>query len=188
MTEASDAQLVRRVLAGETRAFGQLVGRYEDQMLAYVRYMGFSEADALDLVQDAMVRAFRHLRRCGDPSRFDGWLFKIVSNVCKTAGRKASRRTLEPLQSLRSVLPSEDARPDEIAERSRTRDHVRRALAAIPHDQREALVLMYLEGRSVREIHEITGASPSAVKMRLKRGREALKDELEPLFIEPDGS
>jgi RNA polymerase sigma-70 factor (ECF subfamily) len=188
MTDASDAELVGKVLAGETRAFGHLVDRYQDQMLAYARYMGFSEADSLDLVQDSMVRAFRHLGRCGDPTRFDGWLFKIVSNVCKTAGRKASRRRSEPLQPLGSFLRSEAARPDELAESSWMRERVRQALATVPHDQREALVLMYLEGLSVAEIHEVTGASPSAIKMRLKRGREALKGELEPLFTEVDES
>ena len=188
MTDASDAELVGRVLSGETSAFGHLVDRYQDQMLAYVRYMGFSEADSLDLLQDAMVRAYRHLGRCGDPTRFDGWLFKIVSNVCKTAGRKAARRRSEPLQPLSAVIRSEAARPDEVAETSWTRDRVREALSTIPHEQREALVLMYLEGLSVAEIHEVTGASPSAIKMRLKRGREALKSELEPVFTEAEES
>jgi RNA polymerase sigma-70 factor (ECF subfamily) len=57
-------------------------------------------------------------------------------------------------------------------------------LRIIPNEQREALVLMYLEGRSVGEISDMTGASPSAVKMRLKRGRERLKAELAPLVSE----
>ncbi len=61
---------------------------------------------------------------------------------------------------------------------------MRRALDSVPADQREALVLMYLQGLSVSEIEELTGASRSAIKMRLMRGREALKRELEPLFGE----
>ena len=64
------------------------------------------------------------------------------------------------------------------------KERVRAALDTVPSDQREALVLMYLQGHSVKEIEELTGASRSAVKMRLKRGREALKRELEPLFSE----
>ncbi len=184
MTEAPDATLVAQVLAGDSGSFGHLVDRYQDQMLAYVVYMGFSEADALDVVQEALVRAFRHLARCGDPERFDGWLFRIVSNVCKTHATRDARRRTEPLEAFRSSIESPAPRPDEAADLSWTREQVRSALGTIPHDQREALVLMYLQGLSVSEISDATGASASAVKMRLKRGREALRYELEHLFRE----
>ena len=76
-----------------------LVTRHQDRMLAYARYMGFEDAQARDLVQDAFVRAYRHLRRCGDPERFSGWLFKILSNLCRTAGSKRSRRATDPLDT-----------------------------------------------------------------------------------------
>ena len=184
MTDASDAVLVGKVLAGDTHVFGRLVERYQDQMLAYVIYMGFSEPEALDVVQESLVRAFRHLERCGDPERFDGWLFKIVSNVSKTHATRAAKRRTEPLESYGASMEATEARPDEEAEASWTREQVRRALDSVPHDQREALVLMYLQDLSVSEICEATGASASAVKMRLKRGREALRRELEPLFEE----
>ncbi len=184
MTDASDGALVAQVLSGHRNAFGTLVDRYQDQMLAYVRHMGFGEAEACDVVQDSFVRAFRHLGRCGDRDRFAGWLFKIVSNLCRTAGSTNARRRTEPLDPHGPTLVSELPGPDEQMEASWTRDRVRTALDTVPPDQREALVLMYLLGHSVTEIEGLTGASRSAVKMRLKRGREALKRELEPLFSE----
>jgi RNA polymerase sigma-70 factor (ECF subfamily) len=185
MTETTpDGLLVARALAGERHAFGLLVTRHQDRMLAYAKYMGFGDDQASDLVQDAFVRAYRHLRRCGDPDRFAGWLFKILSNLCRTAGSKRSRSATEPLETLRGTLRSDDPKPDEIAERNSMRDKVRAALDAVPPDQREALVLMYLQGYSVTELEELTGASASAVKMRLKRGRDALRVELGPLFAE----
>jgi len=184
MTETSDGALVARTLAGERQAFGVLVTRHQDRMLAYAKYMGFSDAQASDLVQDAFVRAFRHLKRCGDPERFAGWLFRILSNLCRTAGAKRKRRSMQPLEEVGAALPSDEPTPEEAAEASWLRDKVREALDEVPEDQREALVLMYLQGYSVSEIEELTGASTSAVKMRLKRGREALKAELEPLFME----
>jgi RNA polymerase sigma-70 factor (ECF subfamily) len=183
MAETSDGVLVARALAGERQAFGVLVTRHQDRMLAYARYMGFGEAQASDLVQDAFVRAYRHLRRCGDPERFNGWLFKILSNLCRTAGAKRSRRRMERLETV-SQFASDAPTPDEAAEASWTKAQVRAALDSIPADQREALVLMYLQGCSVAEIEELTGASASAVKMRLKRGRDALRAELEPFFSE----
>jgi RNA polymerase sigma-70 factor (ECF subfamily) len=184
LSQASDGALVARVLAGERQAFGGLVERYQDRMIAYVRYMGFDEAEAHDLAQDAFVRAFRHLRRCGEPERFAGWLFKIVSNVCRTAGARSARRAAEPLDTHAGSLVANDPRPDEEAEATWLRHQVRAALDGIAPDQREALVLMYLQGHSVSEIEELTGASSSAIKMRLKRGREALKAQLGPLLSE----
>ena len=183
MAETSDGDLVARALAGERQAFGVLVTRHQDRMLAYARYMGFGDAQASDLVQDAFVRAFKHLRRCGEPERFAGWLFKILSNLCRTAGSKRSKRRTEPLD-VAARYASEDPTPDAVAEASWKREQIREALDAIPADQREALVLMYLQGYSVTEIEEMTGASSSAVKMRLKRGRDALRAELEPFFSE----
>ena len=184
MTDTSDSALVAQVLSGRRDAFGTLVERYQDQMLGYVKYMGIGEAEACDVVQDAFVRAFRHLGRCGEPDRFAGWLFKIVSNLCRTAGSRNSRRRSESLEPHGSTLVSELPGPDEQMEANWAKERVRAALDTVPSDQREALVLMYLQGHSVKEIEELTGASPSAIKMRLKRGREALKRELEPLFSE----
>lgn len=186
MTDASDGVLVAQVLSGQRHVFGKLVDRYQDQLLAYVKYMGFDEADACDVVQDGFVRAFRHLGRCGEPDRFGGWLFKIVRNLCKTAGTKQARRRVEPLETLAPVLQSDAPRPDELAEASWAKERVRDALDSVPTDQREALVLMYMQELTVSEIEGVTGASRSAIKMRLKRGREALKRELGPLFSESE--
>ncbi len=188
MTDTSDSALVARVLSGNRDAFGTLVERYQDQMLAYVKYMGFGEPEACDVVQDAFVRAFRHLGRCGEPDRFAGWLFKIVSNLCRTTGSRNSRWRWESLDPDGPTLVSKLPGPDEQMEANWTKERVRAALDTVPADQREALVLMYLQGHSVKDIEALTGASRSAIKMRLKRGREALRRELEPLFSEVHGS
>lgn len=184
MTDLSDAAIVARVLSGQTDAFGVLVKRHQDSLVAYARHMGFDDATAHDIVQDGFVRAFRHLQRCGDPDRFDGWVFTIVSNLCRTVGKKRSRRVSEDLEAHADHLEAEGPGPDERAEAGIVRVHVRRALDSVPAEQREAIVLMYLHGHSVREIAERTDSSVSAVKMRLKRGREALKQELEPFMAE----
>ena len=184
MTDTSDEALVRRVLGGEVDAFGVLVDRYQDRMMRYVRHMGFTGPEAEDLVQDAFVRGFRHLKRCGDPSRFGGWLFRIVSNLCKTAGRKKAARVTVTDHDGIGRIPGGGGSPEDHAEARAVQEKVREALETLPEDMREALVLMYLEGMSVNGIVDLTGASPSAVKMRLKRGRDALKDQLAPLVQE----
>ena len=123
-------------------------------------------------------------KHADDPSRFDGWLFKIVSNVCRTTGRSRARRATEPLDFHGSELASDLPGPDERLEAKSVAEQVRAALDAVSPEHREVLVLLYLQDRSVAEISEMTGASPSAIKMRLKRGREALKARLAPLFQE----
>ena len=184
MNDWSDADVVERVLSGNRDAFGVLVERYQDQMLAYVKYMGFDDATAYDVVQDGFVRAFRHLGRCGDPERFDGWLFRIVANLCRTVGKRRSKRSMEALDDHRQTLVSEEPTPHERAEDLDVQARVASALDTLPEDQREALVLMYLQGYSVSDISDLTGASESAVKMRLKRGRDALKERLGSYFTE----
>ena len=184
MADTSDGTLVARALAGERHAFGLLVTRHQDRMLAYAKYMGFGDAQAQDLVQDAFIRSYRHLRRCGDPDRFSGWLFKILSNLCRTAGSRRARHAVRAMEPLEAGLVSDAPGPDAAAETNQTKEMVRTALDAVPPDQREVLVLMYLQGYSVTEIEELTGASRSAVKMRLLRAREALRAELEPLYAE----
>lgn len=175
---------MKRVLGGDREAFGVLVERHQDRMFAYARHMGFGPADAGDIVQDGFVRAFRHLRRCGDPERFSGWLFRIVSNLCRTAATRTAKRTADPLQDHSASLPSSLPDPEERMQATWTRERVREALQTVPSDHREALVLRYIEGYSVAEIQALTGASSSAVKMRLKRGRDALHRALAPLFVE----
>ena len=179
MRSLSDRELVERTRGGDRDAFGFLVDRYQDALFRYVLHMGFGEADARDILQNAFVRAFRHLGRCGDPDRFDGWLFKITANLCRTEGRKAGKRTMTPLESV--TLETERPGPAEAAEAASARSRIREVLETLPEDQREAVVLFYMQGMGVSEVAEAVGASRSAVKMRLMRARESLKAELEPL-------
>jgi RNA polymerase sigma-70 factor (ECF subfamily) len=179
MHTLSDKELVERARAGNRGAFGTLVERYQDPLFRYARHMGFGEADARDILQDAFVRAFRHLERCGDPDRFDGWLFKITANLCRTAASKGANREEHGLDEV--MLLETDPDPAEVAEAASRRRRIKAALEDLPADQREATVLFYIQGYGVREIAELADASQSAIKMRLKRARESLKAALGPL-------
>ncbi|UCC26506.1 MAG: sigma-70 family RNA polymerase sigma factor [Gemmatimonadales bacterium] len=179
MQTLSDRELVERARSGSHDAFGALVERYQDPLFRYARHMGFAEADARDILQDAFIRAFRHLDRCSDPDRFDGWLFKITANLCRTAASKGANRDEHGLEEVMLLETNPD--PETAAEASSRRRRIRAALAELPEDQRQATVLFYLEGYGVKEIAERAEASPSAIKMRLKRARESLKAALRPL-------
>src|SRR5207247_611694 len=89
---ASDGDLVRRVLAGDTGAYAALVARYRDRLGRYAVHMLGDRQDAEEALQDAFVRAYRSLARCDDPERFGAWLYGILVNRCRTTGGRAARR------------------------------------------------------------------------------------------------
>ena len=177
----TDAEIIQQVLDGDVEAFGVLVDRYQGEFAAYAKYMTGSEDEAADVVQESLVRAYRSLRRCRERRNFKGWLFRIVSNQCKTHLRRRRRHVEVLSETEHEVVAPDDTAANVDAEELRRGVH--EALQDLPEDQREALVLRYVDGLGVQEIAELVGAGVSAVKMRLLRAREALRDRFEGVEI-----
>jgi len=169
---ASDGELVRRVRAGDTGAYTALVARYRDRLGRYAVHMLGDREDAEEALQDAFVRGYRSLARCDDPERFGAWLYGILVNRCRTAGARAARRgrlfVRDDAALTRAPLPSP-------AERAEWDDTVRRALARLAPEYREAFLLKHIEDLEYDEMARLTGAGISALKMRVKRAREQLQ-------------
>jgi RNA polymerase sigma-70 factor, ECF subfamily len=178
----TDAEIIAKVLGGDTDLFGVLVERYSNEFARYAKYMTGSEDDAADAIQDSLVRAYRSLRRCHDRMNFKGWLFRIVSNQCKTHLTRRRRRSTEPLSDEAISVPSA-ADPVGDAETADVRRKVHEALQQLPTEQREVLVLKYVEGLSLPEMAEILSAGVSALKMRLLRARRELLSKLEGVAL-----
>jgi len=173
--EPSDAELVRRVRAGDTVAYGALVSRSRDRLGRYAVHMIGDREDAEEALQDSFVRAYRSLARCDDPARFGAWLYGILVNRCRTTGARAARR--------RRMFVHDAQALDGAAHTDRTdhldwTDAVDRALARLAPDYREAFLLKHVEDLEYEEIAELTGAGVSALKMRVKRAREQLQKYL----------
>lgn len=177
MHEPLDGAVVRRVLAGDVGAYAVLVGRHRDRLYRFAVRMLGSREEAEEAVQDAFVRAFRSLRHCRDPERFEGWLFRILANRCRTRGRRRHRyeATFVPNTAALARAPAPTEPAGDSAEWSAA---VGEALLALPADQREAFLLKYVEERSYEEMAELTGAGVSALKMRVKRAAERLRERL----------
>jgi RNA polymerase sigma-70 factor (ECF subfamily) len=164
--------LVRRVREGDAAAYAVLVARYRNRLGRYATHMLGDREEAEEAVQDAFVRGFRALGRCDDDERFGAWLFGILVNRCRTAGRRAARRQRmfvhdeALLATATAPSPAEEAELDEL---------VRRALDRLPIAQRETFLLKFVEEQEYEEMARITGASVSALKMRVKRAREELR-------------
>lgn len=175
----TDATLIHRTLGGDTRAFAALVERYRDRAARYaVRMLGDPD-DAEEALQDAFLRAYRSLDRCESPDRFGSWLFSILINRCRTSGARATRRARTFVRDEAGALGVAETHP---AERSAWQEEIDRALARLDGDQREAFLLKHVEELSYEEMSELTGVGVSALKMRVKRACDRLRELLQEVY------
>jgi RNA polymerase sigma-70 factor (ECF subfamily) len=178
----TDAALVRRVLAGDGGAYGILVDRHYERCARYAWHMLGNREDAEEAVQDAFVRAYRSLGRYEERERFGAWVLRIVVNRCRTAGSRRQRRerVFAPLDDVAlEVNRAAGTSGEHEAERAAWREEIELALAQLAPEQREAFLLKHVEELSYEEMAAITGAGISALKMRVKRACERLRDLLE---------
>ena len=191
-----DATLLREHVAGDPDAFGVLFPRHRDRLWAVaLRTMGNRE-DAADGLQDGLVAAYRRAGSYRGEAAVTTWLHRVVVNACLDRLRAAKVRRAEPLpddlderldrgSASTSTPGSED--PAELAVAHERRRAVLDALAALPTDQRVALVLVDLEGNSVADAAAMLGCAEGTVKSRCSRGRARLARRLEGLLAEPTG-
>jgi RNA polymerase sigma-70 factor, ECF subfamily len=173
----SDEELADAFHGGDDDAFAVLYERHRRSLFVFVvRMLGSAEA-AADLVQDAFLGIYERRRELRGLRSFRGWLFTVGRNRCLSLLRE--RKTHERLVA--GVDPGPQARgPAATLESEEESRRVRRALAEMPPEHREVLVLREYQELSYREIAEITGASEGAVKSRLFRARQSLAGMLRP--------
>lgn len=170
-----DATLVLRTLNGAREAFGELVTRYQRPLYRHALGLGLDHDTAVDLVQDACVKAWSRLADCRDPAAFRAWLFRILRNLCLDH-HKDRRRQAVSLSTLPEAVEIVD--PGTLGD-GVTHLALRAALHAVPPMLREAFLLKHDAGYSYDEIAAIVAATPSAVKMRVHRARELLREHLD---------
>lgn len=169
---SGDAEFVRRVRAGDQAAYAVLVARYRTRLGRYAMHMLGDRDDAEEALQDAFVRAYRSIARCTDDAKFGAWLFGILVNRCRTAGRRAARRQRMFVRDDASLARAAAAEPPEAPDWDVT---VRRALDRLVPALREAFLLKHVEELEYEEMAQLTGAKVSALKMRVLRAREQLR-------------
>ena len=189
----SDGALVEKVIGGERTAFDELVRRYQRQAVAVsYRLLGNSH-DALEVTQDAFIKAFSSLATLQKPEAFGGWLMRIVSNLSLNYRRSRKTRSQLPLDDL--LGPTERAQQAEAAGgssdwMSQSGDPVhllaseemgrklQAALAQLPEKQRMAIVMFTIEEMPQKQVAEALNCSVEAVKWHVFQGRKKLKDLL----------
>ena len=177
-TAAERNLLVRAAQRGDVPSFAALLDAYYARCLRFALHMLGSRADAEDAVQDTFVRVHRALPTYVEREAFEPWLFRILANRCRTAGRRERRRAAVLEFGEVPEHPS-DSRLDESFA---WREEIACALATLPAEQREAFLMRHVEDLTYEEMATATGAGLSALKMRVKRACDALRRHLEEDF------
>ena len=184
----SDEALVARCAAGDRAAFDLLVDRHGAALYRFARRRCGGSGQAEDAVQDGLLAAWRGASTFRGEAAARTWLFQVVLHACRRgsrrrAGEPESHQGLEEAERLASADPAADARVDA----RRTARALEAALAALPDESREVLLLRDVEGLSGEEAALVLGITLAAMKSRLHRGRLELKERLEAVLDRAPG-
>jgi RNA polymerase sigma-70 factor (ECF subfamily) len=163
---------------GKGEAWLILFRRYRLPIYAYVFELLHDEQASLDVVQETFVAATRHIAALRDDDKFGGWLFGIAHQKCLQQWRKENREAAA--MELLAAAPEEfDDGPGELLVRREQEARFMKLLDQLPPPHRAVLLLHFLEGFSIEEIAEITGANPGTVKSRIHYAKKSLRKLLE---------
>ena len=179
------AALVREAAGGDRDAMERLLMRAQEVAYRFSLLVCGHPQDAEDVMQDALMKTYQHVRQLNDPDAFRTWLYTTVRNACQM---KRRRRAGEPAHFV-SIEQDGSTQPLGLADGAKAADQqlldaaidarLRRALGSLAAPYRMILVLREIEGLSTREVAVITGISEANVKTRLHRARTMLRRRLE---------
>lgn len=188
MVEASDLELVEWTLKGEQRAFEVLVRRWERPIFSLAYRLSGSDEEARDVCQETFLAAFRHLKSFRGEAKFSSWLYRIALNAWHSRQRRQPTESLsleEQAETYGFDPPDTAYALDERLLQDERTQLVRRALAALPAEMRQVIVMKEYEGLKFHEIAEVLGIPVSTVKTRLYTGLTLLRRRLEGMGFSP---
>ncbi len=191
LNSQSDEALMDRVAAGYHDAFEVLLGRYQDALITFCYSFIRDHGKAEDLAQETFMRVFKSAARYMPTAKFTTWLYKIAANLCINALKKGKlRQTLSldaPLggdpdgtRIIEKIAGNQNI-PLTEAENNEAQKLLTEAIDRLPEEQRTTIVMVEYHCLPYKEIADILDVSVSAVKMRVKRARENLREMLKVL-------
>lgn len=183
-TEAlTDEQVVERVLAGDTACFEIVMRRYNQRLYRVARSILHDEHEAEDVMQDAYVRAYQHLRQFQGRAKFATWLTRIAVHEALARARRRERFVeLEPSEDRKedpmNSFSSKELTPEQAASRGELARVLEQAIDALPDTYRSVFMLRDVEEMSTEEAAQCLEISEENVKTRLHRARAMLRREL----------
>ena len=189
----NDTELIERFQQGDTAAFDTLFTRYQKRTYRLVQRFISNREDALDLTQDAFIRAYQGLGDFKSQCQFYSWLYRITVNLCIDFLRKKSRSEVLLYDSDESGelpmanIPDPRAEsPAKAVENKELRTHIRKAVRRLPPKQRQIFILRHWDGLSLKDIAAVVGRSDGTVKAHLLHAHRNLRKHLLPYLQESD--
>ncbi|MCS4503611.1 ECF RNA polymerase sigma-E factor [wastewater metagenome] len=190
----SDAALVERVKAGDKQAFNVLVLKYQHKLIKLISRYVHDQSEAMDVAQEAFIKAYRALPRFRGDSSFYTWLYRIGINTAKNhlvaMGRRPPDSDVDVQDAERFDVDSslkDQESPEALARRDEIQQTVLDAIEALPEDLRTAVTLREFEGLTYEEIAQAMDCPIGTVRSRIFRAREAIDRRLKPLLSEATG-
>ena len=187
---AYERGLIDRIRRGERELFAELIRPYERRVYVTALAILQNEADAQEVAQETILKAFAHLNQFRGEARFSTWLTRVTINEARMRRRKQHHEIMKPFNELESeddegqFVPQDFADwreiPSEELERKEVRDLLVKALAMLADKYREVFVLRDIQHLSIEETAEAIGVTPGTVKTRLLRARLMLREILAP--------
>ena len=185
----SDQILVERVKQGDKKAFDLLVLKYQHKIVNLVMRYLLDPSEAMDVTQEAFIKAYRAIPRFRGDSAFYTWLYRIAINTAKNHLVSMGRRPLEydldlqdPEQHVISNKLRDDDSPEAILMREELRETVEATIAGLPEELRTAITLREIDGLSYEEISQAMECPVGTVRSRIFRAREAIDRDMKPLL------
>jgi len=189
ISRMNETELVERVVAGDHEAFYDLICPYERMVYVTALSVVNNEADAEEVGQEAVLKAFKYLPQFRRESKFSTWLVQITLNEARMRVRKYRARLYDSIDAGQETdegdyIPTDFADwreiPSEALERGELKDALAQALKSLPPKYREIIVLRDIEEMSTAEAAEILGITETSAKTRLSRARLMMRDALAP--------
>jgi RNA polymerase sigma-70 factor (ECF subfamily) len=189
----TDEELVRKTLEGDDDAFESLVTKYQSAVYSWAFHILKNFTDAQDLAQESFIEAYFNLPTLQELSKFASWLRSITTNLCISWLRR--QKPLESFEKLTEETSEEDmlklmmnqrqtSTPDEEYERREMQEMVMSAIGKLSQRNQVVITMYYLNGLSYKNIADFLSVSESAVKSRLHRARNQLKEEIDKMAQE----
>ena len=190
MSEAQvDQLLVERVQKGDKHAFDLLINKYQHRIVSLVSRYVSDQADAMDVAQEAFIKAYRAIDRFRGDSAFYTWLYRIAINTAKNwlvaRKRRPPATDIDAADAEQYDMDSrlkEQGTPENELMREEIRKTVYDTIAALPDDLRTAIMLREMEGMSYEDIAVTMDCPIGTVRSRIFRAREAIDQKLKPLL------